>query len=107
MTVKCDSDEMLKICLCVAKCRQRLGRSMIIDVLRASHSVRVFSRRLYLLSAFGTLREHSAEEVDAMIQSLLDRGLLEESGQEPPNLMLTDRSKKILHAYAEESEDLA
>lgn len=106
MTVKCDSDEMLKICLCVAKCRQRLGRSMIIDVLRASHSVRVFNRRLYLNSAFGLLREHSAEELNGMIDDLVAQGLLEETEDEYPRLLLTDSSKAMLHEHIEDLEEM-
>lgn len=92
----------LKILLCVAKCRQRIGRNLLIEVLRASHSVRVFSRRLYLQSTFGILREHTAEDLDRMISGLIDRGLLEETTDEYPRLMLTEESKKLLHEHEEE-----
>ncbi len=98
------TDEEMNILLCVAKGRQSLGRSMIIDVLRGSHSVRVFSRRLYQISAFGSLREHTEEEVDQMIQTLLDDGVLSETEDEFPRLELTERSMSLMHEILIEHE---
>ena len=102
MTSRDRSLEEKNVLLCVAKGRQSLGRSLIIEVLRASHSVRVFSRRLYINSSFGALRDHSMEEVDEMIQGLVDDGLLAETEDEYPRLTLTEAGKAALHEYAEE-----
>ena len=102
MTSRDRSLEEKNVLLCVAKGRQSLGRSLIIEVLRASHSVRVFSRRLYINSTFGALRDHSMEAVDEMIQGLVDDGLLAETEDEYPRLTLTEAGKAVLHEYAEE-----
>ena len=102
MTSRDRSLEEKNVLLCVAKGRQSLGRSLIIEVLRASHSVRVFSRRLYINSTFGALRDHSMEEVDEMIQGLVDDGLLAATEDEYPRLTLTEAGKAALHEYAEE-----
>ena len=102
MTSRDRSLEEKNVLLCVAKGRQSLGRSLIIEVLRASHSVRVFSRRLYINSTFGALRDHSMEEVDEMIQGLVDDGLLAETEDEYPRLTPTEAGKAVLHEYAEE-----
>lgn len=97
-------EKKLKILLCVAKCRQRIGAGLAIDVLRGSHSVRVFNRRLQLNSSFGSLKECSEEELEGMIQLLLEEGLLEETDDEYPRLLLTDTSKEMLHDHVEELE---
>ncbi len=94
----------MELLLGVAKCRQRVGRGILIGTLRASHSVRVFSRRLYLQSTFGLLREHSEEELDRMITALIEEGLLEETADEYPRLLLTDAGRQMLAAHEDELE---
>ena len=97
-------EEKLKVLLCVAKCKQRVGRGLAIDVLKGSHSVRVFNRRLQLNSSFGSLKELSEEELTALIQELEDEGMLVETDDEYPRLVLTDASKALLHEHVGELE---
>jgi len=97
-------EEKLKILLCVAKCKQRVGRGLAIDVLKGSHSVRVFNRRLQLNSSFGSLKELSEEELTALIRELEDEGMLVETDDEYPRLVLTDASKALLHEHVGELE---
>ena len=97
-------EEKLKVLLCVAKCKQRVGRGLAIDVLKGSHSVRVFNRRLQLNSSFGSLKELSEEELTALIRELEDAGMLVETDDEYPRLVLTDASKALLHEHVGELE---
>ncbi len=97
-------EEKLKVLLCVAKCKQRVGRGLAIDVLKGSHSVRVFNRRLQLNSSFGSLKELSEEELTALIRELEDEGMLVETDDEYPRLVLTDASKALLHEHVGELE---
>lgn len=97
-------EEKLKVLLCVAKCKQRVGRGLAIDVLKGSHSVRVFNRRLQLNSSFGSLKELSEEELTALIRDLEDEGMLVETDDEYPRLVLTDASKALLHEHVGELE---
>ena len=53
-----------KILFCVAKCKQRVGRGLTIEILQGSHSVRVFNRRLNQNSAFGSMKGRETGEVD-------------------------------------------
>ena len=101
---KCTEEE-LKILLCVAKGRQSLGHSMIVDVLTGSHSVRVFSRRLYLNSTFGALKHCAAEDIEKMIRGLVDEGLLTETEDEYPRLQLSEAAKELLHEELVEELD--
>ena len=89
-------DDVQNILFCVAKCKQRVGRALIIEILQGSHSVRVFNRRLNQNSAFGSLKDHSTEELDALIQKMIDEGLLQETPDEFPRLELTEESKALL-----------
>lgn len=98
------NEEKLKILLCVAKCKQRVGRGLAIDVLTGSHSVRVFNRRLQLNSSFGSLKDHDEEVLDALIQELLDEGMLTETEDEYPRLLLTEASTELLHEHVGELE---
>lgn len=91
-----------KILFCVAKCRQRVGRGLTIEILQGSHSVRVFNRRLNQNSAFGSMKGRETGEVDEMIQALIDRGLLVETEDENPRLMLTEESEELLREYGHE-----
>lgn len=86
--------EQQTILFCVAKCKERVSRGLIIEILQGSHSVRVFNRRLNQNSAFGSMKGRSTEEVDGLIQGLIDSGLLEETADEYPRLVLTDAGKK-------------
>ena len=97
-------EKKLKILLCVAKCKQRVGRGIAIDVLKGSHSVRVFNRRLQLNSSFGSLKECSEEEIESLMQALEDVGMLVETDDEYPRLVLTDASKELLHEHVGELE---
>ena len=96
------SAEEIHVLLCVAKGRQSLSRGVINEILRGSHSVRVFSRRLYQNSAFGTCKGWPEEDVDTLIQRLIDQRLLEETTDEFPRLTLTEDGKVILHENADE-----
>ncbi|MBQ9060616.1 MAG: hypothetical protein IJ128_05695 [Firmicutes bacterium] len=99
--MKINNDEQM-ILFCVAKCKQRVSRGLVIEILQGSHSVRVFNRRLNQNSAFGTMKGRSTEEVDDKICSLIDRGLLIETDDEYPRLMLTEESEELLREHGHE-----
>ena len=94
MTRKEDIQEIL---FCVAKCREQVSSGLVIEILQGSHSVRVFSRRLNQNSAFGSMKGRSTEELSGVIHEMIESGLVEETEDEYPRLILTDAGHKMLH----------
>lgn len=92
----------ISILHCITKGRQSMGRGMVSEIVRGSHSVRVFSRRLYQNSAFGALKGQTAESVDKIINDLISREMLEETPDEYPRLFLTKSAKETLRTHVDE-----
>ena len=91
-----------KILFCVARCKERVSKGLVIEILQGAHSVRVYNKRLNLISSYSSMHGRSTEELEALIQELIEEGLLAESPDEFPHLMLTDESHKLLHEHADE-----
>ena len=94
--------EVRNILFCVAKCKEQVGRGLVIEILQGSHSVRLFSRRLNQNSAFGSMKGYETSVLDEMIQGLIDEGLLEETTDEFARLMLTEKGHECLREYVQE-----
>jgi len=78
-----------KVLSCVARLGQRFGTAHVVNVLRGSESDAVTSRGHASLSTFGLLRDASIPDVRGYIEQLTAQGLLAQSGDEFPVLVLT------------------
>ena len=92
-------EDVQEILFCVAKCKEQVSRGLIIEILQGSHSVRVFNRRLNQNSAFGSMKGRSTEELDGVIHEMIESGLVEETQDEYPRLIMTEEGKTMLHEF--------
>jgi ATP-dependent DNA helicase RecQ len=85
-----------KILSCVARVGQRFGASHVAAVLRGSLSEAVRARGHDQLSTFGLFAETSSTEVRGYIEQLSARGLLVQTADAFPVLMLTPKGTDLL-----------
>jgi ATP-dependent DNA helicase RecQ len=93
------SVEAKQLLSCVARLVQRherFGAAHIIDVLRGSRSERVLSRNHDELSVHGIGKNHSVQEWRAVVRTLLHQGLLAETQDGYPVLILNEESWRVL-----------
>jgi ATP-dependent DNA helicase RecQ len=91
--------EARQLLSCVARLaqrRERFGAAHIIDILRGSRSERVLSRNHDELSVHGIGKNHSAQEWRAVVRTLLHQGLLAETQDGYPVLVLNEESWRVL-----------
>ena len=81
---------------CVARCGQRFGMGMIIDVLRGGKSERIQQNGLDLLSTYGLMREKTEWEVRRLLEALLVQGLLMQTEDQYPVLKLMPAARPVL-----------
>jgi ATP-dependent DNA helicase RecQ len=97
-----------KILSCIARVGQRFGAAHVTSVLRGTAVEAVTSRGHDRLSTFGLLPDATVAEVRGYIEQLAAAGLLRQSGDEFPVLVLTERGVRLLKdASAEPSLALA
>jgi ATP-dependent DNA helicase RecQ len=91
--------EARQLLSCVARLaqrRERFGAAHIIDILRGSRSERVLSRNHDELSVHGIGKNHSVQEWRAVVRTLLHQGLLAETQDGYPVLVLNEESWRVL-----------
>ena len=91
--------EARQLLSCVARLaqrRERFGAAHIIDILRGSRSERVLSRNHDELSVHGIGKNHSVQEWRAVVRALLHQGLLAETQDGYPVLVLNEESWRVL-----------
>jgi ATP-dependent DNA helicase RecQ len=91
--------EARKIVSCVYRMKERgkaFGKSMIIDVLRGSRNQKVAAAGLDTLSTYNIMPETSARQLRHMLDYLVDRGYLDQSGDEYPVITLTMRFREVV-----------
>ena len=84
---------------CVARLAQRherFGAAHVIEILRGSRSARVISRNHDELSVHGIGKNHSTQEWRNLIRALLHQGLLAETQDGYPVLVLNAESWRVL-----------
>jgi ATP-dependent DNA helicase RecQ len=84
---------------CVARLaqrRERFGAAHIIEILRGSRSQRIVSRNHDELSVHGIGKNHALNEWRAVVRALLHQGLLAETQDGYPVLVLNDESWRVL-----------
>lgn len=99
--------EALKVVSCVARLSQRqtsLGAGMICQILRGSRDQRVLQRGLDSLSTYGIMSDTSAQDIHALLDELVARGILARSEGAYPVICLTDRSMPFLRAASQQDE---
>jgi ATP-dependent DNA helicase RecQ len=85
-----------KILSCVARVGQRFGAAHVGSVLRGQATDAVLARGHDRLSTFGLLTGASVAEVRGYIEQLLALGLLQQSGDDYPVLVLTPQGLALL-----------
>lgn len=85
-----------KILSCVARVGQRFGATHVTSVLRGQGTEAIGARGHDRLSTFGLLRDASVPEVRAYIDQLIGSGLLQQTDDAYPVLMLTRAGMALL-----------
>jgi ATP-dependent DNA helicase RecQ len=85
-----------KILSCVARLGQRFGAAHVTTVLRGVNNEQVTARGHHALSTFGLLRDMPVPEVRGYIEQLLAHGLLRQTDDAFPVLVLTERGVALL-----------
>ena len=93
--------DIQNLLFCVAKCKERIGRSLVIETLQGSHSVRLFNRRLNQNSAFGSMKGRRTDELEELIRKAEHDGWIEETADEYPRLVLTEQGRAMLREHEE------
>jgi ATP-dependent DNA helicase RecQ len=91
--------EAKQLLSCVARLAQRserFGAAHVIEILRGSRSERVLSRNHDELSVHGIGKNHSLNEWRALVRTLLHQGLLSETQDGYPVLLLNAGSWRVL-----------
>ncbi|MCC8076124.1 MAG: DNA helicase RecQ [Clostridiales bacterium] len=91
--------EAQKLLSCVRRV-ERAGyqptKDLVFQILRGEKSEALTLLQLDRLSTFGILDKGESNRLEAVTRRLLDRGLLQQSGDASPVLSLTDRAKPLL-----------
>ena len=85
-----------KILSCVARVGQRFGIAHVANVLCGSENEQVTSRRHHELTTFGLLRDASTNEVRGYIEQLVAQGLLRQTDDAFPVVMLTPAGAELM-----------
>lgn len=88
--------EAQQVLSCVARTGQRLGISMICDILRGSENERVLQMNLQTQSTYGLMREKPIFEIKRIIDALLIQELLIQTDGQYPVLKLTQNARPVL-----------
>jgi ATP-dependent DNA helicase RecQ len=103
LTEREDADvslEARKIISCVYRLKERrrsFGKTMIIDILRGSKNEKIVSFGLEDMSVFGIMAGTDAKRIRAILDFLIDRGLLASEGGEYPVVVLGSGYEEVLN----------
>jgi ATP-dependent DNA helicase RecQ len=93
------STEARQFLSCIARLAQRgqrFGAAHVIDVLRGARTERLLSRGHDTLSVYGIGRQQSLEHWRCVARTLLHQGLIDETQDGYPVLLLNERSRSVL-----------
>ncbi|MEP6548669.1 MAG: DNA helicase RecQ [Gammaproteobacteria bacterium] len=91
-----EAKQLLSCVARLAQRRERFGAAHVIEILRGSRSARVISRSHDELSVHGIGKNHSTQEWRDLIRALLHQGLLAETQDGYPVLILNAESWRVL-----------
>jgi len=80
----------------LAQRRQRFGAAYVIEILRGSKSEKILSNGHDTLSVYGLGKDRSVDDWRALLRSLMHQGLLDETHDGYPVLMLNAASWEVL-----------
>lgn len=89
--------EAMKFLSCVARCKERFGMLHIIDVLRGGKTQKITQHEHDNLSTYGIGKDKTLDEWRMLGRSLLEQGLLEQTGDRYPVLKLNALSWEVMH----------
>jgi ATP-dependent DNA helicase RecQ len=91
-----DARQFISCIARLAQRNQRFGAAQVIDILRGSRNERVLSRGHDTLSVYGIGRQRSVEEWRMVARALIHQGLIEETQDGYPVLLLNPASRQVL-----------
>jgi ATP-dependent DNA helicase RecQ len=91
-----EAKQLLSCVARLAQRRERFGAAHVIEILRGSRSERIVSRNHDELSVHGIGKNHSLKEWRALVRTLLHQGLLSETQDGYPVLVLNAESWRVL-----------
>jgi ATP-dependent DNA helicase RecQ len=103
LTEREDADvslEARKIISCVCRLKERgrsFGKTMIIDILRGGRNEKIERSGLESLSVFGIMAGTDAKRIRAILDYLIDKGLLASEGEEYPVVVLGSAYEEVLN----------
>lgn len=92
--------EAQKIVSCVYRLHQRgrtVGKSLIADILHGSKSDRIQAMGFDSLSTYGIMKDAPRRAIAYLIDLLVQKGYLVDSGGEYPTIRLCARSNEVIH----------
>jgi ATP-dependent DNA helicase RecQ len=90
------AQQLLSCVARLAQRRERYGAAHIIDILRGSESQRLIDRGHASLSVYGLGKAHTVDQWRDLARALLHQGVVEETQDGYPVLLLNERSWEIL-----------
>ncbi|MDM4769462.1 DNA helicase RecQ [Solimonas sp. SE-A11] len=91
-----EAKQMLSAVARLAQRRQRYGASTVIDILRGAKTEKLISSGLDTLTVYGIGAGRSQEDWRALVRSLMQQGLMEETHDGYPVLLLNAASWEVL-----------
>ncbi len=91
-----EAKQMLSAVARLAQRRQRYGASTVIDILRGAKTEKLISSGLDTLTVYGIGAARSQEDWRALVRSLMQQGLMEETHDGYPVLLLNAASWEVL-----------
>ncbi|MBN2222054.1 MAG: HRDC domain-containing protein, partial [Vallitaleaceae bacterium] len=90
------STDAMKILSCILRSEQRYGTSVIVQVLKGSKGERMKQGKLDQLSTYGIMAQESSKYIEDIINILLVKGYLDQSGGQYPVLKVGQKAKNLL-----------
>lgn len=88
--------EAQKILSCVFRTKEKVGESVLVDILRGVRGPKVEQNAYYELSTFAIMTEYSSTLVRAIISELINQGYVDRKPKTRIMLSLNNRSVKVL-----------
>lgn len=88
--------EAQKILSCVARTKEKVGESVLVDILRGVRGPKVENSRYYELSTFAIMVEYSSTLIRDIISELIKQGYLDRKENTRIMMTLNKRSFKVL-----------
>lgn len=85
-----------KILSCIYRTKEKVGISVIVDILRGFKGPKIIDNKYDCLSTFGIMKDHSSKFIKNIIYTLIDEGILNKKEGTYSMVKLTTKSVKVL-----------